>query len=88
MRYSEIVTGLLEKALRRVAALSNEEQDAIAAQILESLDDEEIWERSFRNNPEKMRALAQEAREEHRRKETRPLDELLVGQDCILRAGL
>jgi DNA-binding MarR family transcriptional regulator len=45
------VTGLLEKALRRVQALSNEEQDAIAAQILESLDDEETWERSFRNNP-------------------------------------
>ena len=77
MRYSEIVTVLLEKALRRVEALSNEEQDAIAAQILESLDDEEIWERSFRENPEKLRALAHEAREEHRRSETRPLDELL-----------
>lgn len=77
MRYAEIVTGLLEKALRRVQALSNEEQDAIAAQILESLDDEEIWERSFRNNPEKMRTLAQQARDEHLRKETRPLDELL-----------
>jgi hypothetical protein len=77
LRYPEIVTGLLEKALRRVQALSNEEQDAIAAQILENLDDEESWERSFRNNPEKLRALAQEARDEHLRKETRPLDELL-----------
>ena len=77
MRYSENVTGLLEKALRRVQALSNEEQDAIAAQILESLDDEETWERSFQNNPEKMRTLAQQARDEHLRKETRPLDELL-----------
>ena len=77
MRYAEIVSGLLEKALRRVQALSNEEQDAIAAQILESLDDEETWERSFQNNPEKMRTLAQEARDEHSRKETRPLDELL-----------
>ena len=71
------MTGLLEKALRRVESLSNEEQDAIVAQILESLDDEETWERSFRDDPEKMQALAQEAREEHRRKETRPLDELL-----------
>ena len=77
LRYAGTVTGLLEKALRRVEALSNEEQDAIAAQILESLDDEEIWERSFREHPEQMRALANEAREEHRRKETRPLDELL-----------
>jgi hypothetical protein len=77
VRYAEIVTGLLEKALRRVQALSSEEQDAIAAQILESLDDEETWERSFRDNPEKMRILAEQAREEHQRKETRPLDELL-----------
>ena len=73
------VTGLLEKVLLRVQALSAEEQDAIAAQILESLDDEENWERSFRNNPEEMRALAQEARDEHLRNETRPLDELLGG---------
>jgi len=77
VRYAEIVTGLLEKTLRRVQALSSEEQDAIAAQILESLDDEETWERSFRDNPEKMRILAEQAREEHQRKETRPLDELL-----------
>jgi ribosomal protein L31E len=77
LRYAENVTGLLEKALRRIQALSNEEQDAIAAQILESLDDEEAWERSFRKDPEKMRVLAQEARDEHLRKETRPLDELL-----------
>ena len=71
------MTGSLEKALRRVEALSDEEQDAIATQILESLDDEENWERSFRNYPGKMQTLAQGALEEHRRKETRPLDELL-----------
>jgi hypothetical protein len=35
------MTGLLEKALRRMDALSEEEQNAIATQILESLDDEE-----------------------------------------------
>jgi hypothetical protein len=34
--YPESVTGLLEKALKRVEALSETEQDAIAAQILES----------------------------------------------------
>jgi hypothetical protein len=32
------MTGLLEKALERVQALSEQEQNAIAAQILESLD--------------------------------------------------
>jgi hypothetical protein len=71
------MTGLLEKALRRVESLSREEQDAIASQILETLDDEEAWSRSFREQPEKLRSLAREALEEHRRGETRPLDELI-----------
>jgi hypothetical protein len=68
------MTGLLEKALRRIEALSQEEQDAVAAQILDTLDDEEAWARSFRENPEKLRLLAQQALEEHRRGETLPLD--------------
>jgi hypothetical protein len=71
------MTGLLEKALQRIEALSREEQDAMASQILDSLDDEEAWSRQFRNNPEVLRSLAQEALEEHRRGETRPLDELI-----------
>ena len=71
------MTGLLEEALRRVESLSQEEQDAIASQILETLDDDEAWARSFREKPEVLRSLAREAIEEHRRGETRPLDELL-----------
>jgi hypothetical protein len=71
------MTGLLEEALRRVEALTPEEQDAIASQIIETLDDEEAWTRSFREKPEVLRSLAREALEEHRRGETRPLDELL-----------
>jgi hypothetical protein len=71
------MTGRLEEALRRVETLSAEEQDAIASQILETLDDEEAWARSFRDKPEVLRSLAREALEEHRRGETRPLDELL-----------
>jgi hypothetical protein len=71
------MTGMLQEALRRVASLSPEEQDAIASQILETLNDEEAWARSFREKPEILRKLAEEALEEHRRGETRPLDELL-----------
>lgn len=71
------MTGLLEEALRRVESLSREQQDAIASQIMEALDDEEVWERSFRERPERLRALAGEALDEHRRGETRPLDELI-----------
>ena len=71
------MTGLLEKALKPVESLSREEQDAVASQILETLDDEEAWSRSFREQPEKLRSLAREALEEHRRGETRPRDDLI-----------
>lgn len=70
------MTGLLESVIRRVETLSREEQDAIASRIMASLEDEESWERSFREGPAKLRCLAQEAIEEHRRSETRPLEEL------------
>jgi hypothetical protein len=61
------MTGLLEKALERVQALPEQEQNAIAAQILESLDDEETWARKLRERPELLRSLAREALDEHRR---------------------
>ncbi len=61
------MTGLIEKALRRLEALSEEEQNSIATQILESLDDEESWARKFREYPHLLQSLAHEAVEEHRR---------------------
>jgi len=73
----EVMTDLLEEALRRLESLSQEEQDAIASQIIDTLDDEEAWTRSFLEKPEVLRSLARDALEEHRRGETRPMDELL-----------
>ncbi len=69
------MTGLLQKALSRIEVLSEEEQNAIATQILDSLDDEETWTRKLRERPDLLRSLGREASEEHRRGETRPLDE-------------
>ncbi len=71
------MTGLLREALRRVESLSRDEQDPIASQIIETLDDEEAWVRSFAQKPTVLRSLAREALEEHSRGETRPLDELI-----------
>jgi len=71
------MTGQLEEALKRLESLSPEEQDAIASRIMEALDDEDAWARSFRERPATLRSLAREALEEHRRGETRPLDELI-----------
>jgi len=71
------VTELLEDALRKIASLPKEEQDAIAAQIIETLQDETAWKEKLARTPEKLVRLAQEARAEHERGETRALDELL-----------
>jgi hypothetical protein len=71
------MTQLLEEALRKVSALSGQEQDEIASQILETLEDEAAWRKTLAGDPGKLRALAEEALREHARGETRPLDELL-----------
>jgi uncharacterized protein (DUF885 family) len=71
------MTELLEKALLKVAALPREEQDAIASQIIETLEDEAAWRERLARSPEKLRRLAEEARQENQRGETHPLDELL-----------
>jgi hypothetical protein len=71
------MTQLLEDALRRVGQLPEEEQDAIASQILATIEDEEAWAKTLRKNPARLRKLAAAALDEHRRGATRPLDELL-----------
>lgn len=71
------MTILLEKALQRVGALPEDDQDAIASQILAALADEEAWRRRFAEKREVLRRLAQEAVEEDARGVTRSLDELL-----------
>jgi predicted ArsR family transcriptional regulator len=71
------MTELLEDAMRQVASLPKEEQDAIAAQILQTLHDEAAWQQALGRSPEKLRLLAETARQEGLRGETRPLDEIL-----------
>lgn len=66
------MTTLLEEALEKVGALSQEEQDAIASQILDSLADEEAWKKRFAVKRDRLRELAQEALAEDDRGETRP----------------
>jgi len=71
------MTKLLEKAIERISNLPQEEQDAIASQILAELEDETAWARQFAAQDGKLRRLADEARAEHRQGKTRPLDDLL-----------
>lgn len=71
------MTRLLADALRKVGELSEEEQNAIASQILDTLEDEEAWDKLFQRNPTKLRKIAAKALGEHRRGKTRPLEETL-----------
>ena len=68
---------LLEKALEKVVVLPQDEQDAIASQILASLADEDAWKKSFAKKRDLIRRMAREALEEDEKGETLLLDDLL-----------
>jgi len=67
----------LKNALRKVGALSDQEQNAIAAQAIETLEDEVSWRQNLSSALEKLRELSNQAIEEHRPGESRPLNEIL-----------
>jgi hypothetical protein len=68
---------LLEKALEKVVVLPQDEQDAIASQILDSLAEEDGWKKRFVAKRDVIRRMAREALEEDARGETMLLDDLL-----------
>jgi len=71
------MTRLLEDALQKVGKLSEDEQNGIASQIFETIEDEEAWRKTLQKNPAKLRELGGKALDEGRRGETLPLDEIL-----------
>ncbi len=60
------MTKLLEQAIARVMQLPETEQDAIAAFILEQLEDEARWDRAFSQSQDMLAKLAAEALSENR----------------------
>jgi hypothetical protein len=70
------MTKLFEKALEKVSGLPQDEQDAIASQVLDERENEAAWEIRLARQKGKLRRLADEALAEHRRGETRPLHDL------------
>ena len=65
------------KGAGRVGAVPEDEQDAIASQILASLADEQAWKARFAEKRDIIRRLAREALDEDARNETLPLGDLL-----------
>jgi hypothetical protein len=56
------MTQLLEKVLTEVQKLPPEKQDAIAAVILEELEDVQLWDKAFSESQDKLAELAQKVR--------------------------
>ncbi len=68
------MTKSLEEAFAKASKLPPEEQDAVAAWLLEELESENRWERLFARSKEVLGKLAAEALAEHRGGETEELD--------------
>lgn len=68
------MTQLLERMLDRVHRLPEAEQDAIAAVILDELEDEARWQHAFERSQEQLTTLAQEALAEFRAGQTHELN--------------
>ena len=65
---------LMEKALAEINKLPAEEQESLAAWILEELDSERRWDEAFANSQDLLAQMADEALAEHRAGKTLPLD--------------
>jgi hypothetical protein len=72
-----LMTNSLQEAFKRASALPDEQQEALAAIMLEEIAAEKRWEEAFAGSQDVLEKLANEALEEHRRGETEDLDELL-----------
>lgn len=68
------MTELLERAIARLQALPESEQDAIAAMILEEIEDDRRWNESFSRSPDILAKLATSAMAEYRAGQTQELD--------------
>ncbi|MDX1430383.1 MAG: hypothetical protein R3282_08850 [Rhodothermales bacterium] len=68
------MTDLFRKAVEKVESLPKDQQDAIAAMILEELADEERWNKTFERTPDVLERLAREAEKEAKAGRALPLD--------------
>lgn len=74
------MTELVQKALCRFSELPEADQEAVAARLLEQIEeiaDERLWDEKFAKSQVLLAKMADAALEEHCRGETRPLEELL-----------
>lgn len=72
------MTQLLERAIEEIQRLSTSEQDAIAAVILDELDDEKRWDEAFARSQDQLGRLAAKVRADIRAGKVRdaPVEDL------------
>ncbi len=68
------MTDLLEKAFSKAARLPDDEQDAFARWLLDEIESERRWSRSFETSQRQLANLAREALKEDLAGRTEPLD--------------
>jgi hypothetical protein len=71
------MTNSLQEAFNQASVLPEEQQEVLAAIVLEEIAAEKKWQEAFAGSQEKLAKMAEEALEEHRRGETEDLDKLL-----------
>lgn len=68
------MTKLLEKAFEEALRLPEIDQNALAKWVLDELNSEKVWEKSFANSEGILEKLADEAIKEKREGKTQPLN--------------
>ncbi len=69
------MTQALSSAVKRAAELPADEQDALAAILLEEIASEQRWSRSFEKSQTALESLASEALAEFKAGRTKPFDD-------------
>jgi hypothetical protein len=69
------MTKLLEKAFEVATKLPPEQQDAVAAIVLDEIASEERWDEAFSKSQDVLGALAKQALEAHAKGKSTPLNE-------------
>lgn len=70
------MTELLKKAFEQISKLNEQDQNAVAALILDELASEERWAKLFSQSQDKLAKLANEALEDAKQGKTKPFSEL------------
>jgi hypothetical protein len=68
------MTKLLERAFKKASKLPEVEQNTLAKWVLDELEAEGRWEKTFAGSEDVLDRLADEALEAYKRGETRPLN--------------